>query len=661
VKKILFVSSQWLGAPTGGGIGRPTTALAEALTTMGYEVRTVLLRNPHALGEIHSHSPAHHPITKLDSSKSRDVYPHYLTDQWKLSQYLHKETPDLVIAQEWQGLASVFASQLKRAPLISWLHGGTTYDYHGREQYFPNPYIALDAELERIQIESSELVVSPSQFLLDLYSQDYEMRLPPSKVVRYHFPKVRPELQTDRTSFPNLVFIGRLSTRKGFDKFLNICVEAKDALGQISVQIAGESIDFNGSKACRYLRTRGIEAEYLGLQSPEATWSEAKRRNSYLVVTSRLDNSPNTIYEAVTHRIPTLVVGNMNGGPELANVSDLVHAYSDSKRIDWPNLPSSTEGSNVLDLQELNETISSEWKLIVQELTDVHSRSRKSIAVPSESAQVSVIIPTRNRGLLLRRALESLSVQELMPTEVVIVDDASNTDYVSELVGADLPFKVVIVRNPSQRGPGASRNAGFNASTGKIVCFVDDDNELRSDHIKECVETISLGADFAVSILSAAKLNEPDRTTIVFLGSDGYTISDFDNLIGDSHFACKRTVFEKAGGFHESIGTTNEDLWLLSSAIREGFTVKPLSHETVNYRINEDGVEANGRENFLTLYRTHFRKGLIAQNAVRHFLTRPGPIFRSQSRIVRLGVRVLGPYPRAYAAVSSFYRTIKTN
>jgi len=656
--KILIVTTQWFGAPTGGGIGRPTTALSRALTAQGHQVHTVLARNPSSLRALPRSTSDKHSVSKITSSQSHFVFPFYLSDQWRIAEFIHRQSPDVVIAQEWQGLASVFSSQARRPPLISWLHGGTTYDYHGRGSYFPSPLVALDAELERVQIETSELVVAPSQFILDLYSKDYEMALPTSRVVPYHFPEGLSESSYVRKGPPNLVFMGRLSLRKGFDVFLDACMEAKEFFGEISVQIAGESIDFSGHDGARKLRLAGVKATYLGLRSPQSTWHEVSRRNSMLIVTSRLDNSPNTVYESIAHGIPVLVIGEMNGANELSNFSNLVQHHPAGANIDWSRVSWANQNYLHADIEKINEEISAQWDSVLRDLRKVFLRNNHQSTNSKKPGKVSVIVPTRNRREFLDRVLGSLSSQEQLPSEVVIVDDASDSDYAISFSNADYPFDLVVVRNFVQRGPGASRNAGFQASSGEIICFVDDDNLLSPNHIKECVETIASGADFVVSQHAAFESGKKEKTTVVFLGSSGHSISDFHNLVGDSHFACRRQSFEQLDGFVESLEMAGEDFLLLSDAAKKGFKIKPLNHETVYYRVNEDGVEATGRHKFLTLYKRDRGRGLVAQIAVRRAASATASA-RHRSLIVRMALHVLSPFPSLYSFASTVFRKLK--
>jgi glycosyltransferase involved in cell wall biosynthesis len=95
---------------------------------------------------------------------------------------------------------------------------------------------------------------------------------------------------------------------------------------------------------------------------------------------------------------------------------------------------------------------------------------------------VSVVIPTHNRSLLLRRALESVLGQRYDELEVIVVDDKSD-DSTTEVTGDyQKKFKrFKYLRNIEKRGGAESRNIGISHSTGKYIAFLDDDDEWLPD------------------------------------------------------------------------------------------------------------------------------------------------------------------------------------
>jgi GT2 family glycosyltransferase len=95
--------------------------------------------------------------------------------------------------------------------------------------------------------------------------------------------------------------------------------------------------------------------------------------------------------------------------------------------------------------------------------------------------QVSVVVPTYKRPDLLRRCLEALLAQSLVPTayEIVVVDDAPTpeTRYLVEGLASitrGVPALHYLTA-PDTQGPAGARNRGWRFAAAPIVAFTDDD------------------------------------------------------------------------------------------------------------------------------------------------------------------------------------------
>lgn len=90
----------------------------------------------------------------------------------------------------------------------------------------------------------------------------------------------------------------------------------------------------------------------------------------------------------------------------------------------------------------------------------------------------SVVIPAYNAAHTIERCLNGVAVQGELGVEVVVVDDGS-TDHTAEVVevwaGQNSPTEVILVRQEN-KGLGAARNAGVQASTRPWICFLDADD-----------------------------------------------------------------------------------------------------------------------------------------------------------------------------------------
>jgi glycosyltransferase involved in cell wall biosynthesis len=95
---------------------------------------------------------------------------------------------------------------------------------------------------------------------------------------------------------------------------------------------------------------------------------------------------------------------------------------------------------------------------------------------PLEDLDVSIVLPTRDRPTVLPRAVASVLEQLYDRWELIVVDDG-DTDAVEDVLADVEDFRVSVVQGP-RRGLGAARNAGLDAATGDLVCYLDDDNVM---------------------------------------------------------------------------------------------------------------------------------------------------------------------------------------
>jgi glycosyltransferase involved in cell wall biosynthesis len=103
---------------------------------------------------------------------------------------------------------------------------------------------------------------------------------------------------------------------------------------------------------------------------------------------------------------------------------------------------------------------------------------------------VSIIVRTKDRPILLKKALQSIAAQTYRPIEVVLVNDG----------GSDLdmePFKAILGNIPlcyerikKNMGRAHAGNIGIEHASGKYIGLLDDDDEFYSDHVSVLVNIL---------------------------------------------------------------------------------------------------------------------------------------------------------------------------
>jgi hypothetical protein len=94
----------------------------------------------------------------------------------------------------------------------------------------------------------------------------------------------------------------------------------------------------------------------------------------------------------------------------------------------------------------------------------------------AQAASATIVVLNYNYAHFLRRSLDSALAQTWPNVEVVVVDDCSTDD--SRDVIAAYGDRLRTVLQPRNSGHGAGMNAGFAASRGEIVFFLDADDFL---------------------------------------------------------------------------------------------------------------------------------------------------------------------------------------
>lgn len=97
---------------------------------------------------------------------------------------------------------------------------------------------------------------------------------------------------------------------------------------------------------------------------------------------------------------------------------------------------------------------------------------------------VSIIVDNYNYGRYLRDAIDSALVQTYSHLEVVVVDDGS-TDESEEIIESYANRILPVMK--ANGGQGSALNAGFAASHGDIVMFLDSDDKLFPEAIDQVV------------------------------------------------------------------------------------------------------------------------------------------------------------------------------
>jgi glycosyltransferase involved in cell wall biosynthesis len=184
---------------------------------------------------------------------------------------------------------------------------------------------------------------------------------------------------------------------------------------------------------------------------------------------------------------------------------------------------------------------------------------------------VSVVVPTRDRPELLRRAVTAILGQTYRgPIECVVVFDQSDPDL--PLPEPPPGRRLVLVRNQRTPGLAGARNSGILAATGELVAFCDDDDEWLPEKLDRQVGRLLATPSAAVSttgILVRYKGRTTTRLAPTVLVTHGQLLrSRLTELHPSTVLARRRRLLDDIGLVDEELpGSYAEDYeWLLRAS-----------------------------------------------------------------------------------------------
>ena len=113
-------------------------------------------------------------------------------------------------------------------------------------------------------------------------------------------------------------------------------------------------------------------------------------------------------------------------------------------------------------------------------------------------ADVTIVIPVRNRAVSLARLLHALAPLGERGVRMVVVDDGSTDQsaFIAEQAGA------TVIRHSRARGPAAARNAGAEIVATELLAFLDSDVVPREHWLDRCVAHLDLAGSMRVDLVA---------------------------------------------------------------------------------------------------------------------------------------------------------------
>lgn len=219
----------------------------------------------------------------------------------------------------------------------------------------------------------------------------------------------------------------------------------------------------------------------------------------------------------------------------------------------------------------------------------------------------SVIMPAYNAERFIDTAVNSVLMQTHGDFELIIVDDGSK-DKTQEKILKHKDERIKYVRQQNS-GVSAARNKGILESRGEFVCFLDSDDEWKSNHLEVLVSLIERYSHCGMFItgydirFNNGRLIHKSEQILKGVPEQQF-VSDnaFGVLIKNGYFfntncvCCRKEVFDKIGLFETGVRNgEDDDMWYRIFAY---YSVAVSKKITTVYDRSNCGATANRLEVF---------------------------------------------------------------
>jgi len=232
---------------------------------------------------------------------------------------------------------------------------------------------------------------------------------------------------------------------------------------------------------------------------------------------------------------------------------------------------------------------------------------------------ITAIVPLYNGAPFIREAIQSIFDQDLVPDEVIIVDDGSGDsgpDIVLEMA-ARHPIRLLRKENGGQS---SARNLGIDHAHGDLIAFLDQDDVWYPNHLAELVKPFldSRAVELGWSYSNLDEINETgEMVTRFFLNTlpaehpkrELASCLKQDMFVLPSAALVSRRALESVGGFNERLsGYEDDDLFL--RIFLAGFDNVYSPESLSKWRIHQSSSSYSPR---MAVSRAIYAKNLIAK------------------------------------------------
>ncbi|MDD2505650.1 MAG: glycosyltransferase family 2 protein [Bacilli bacterium] len=208
-------------------------------------------------------------------------------------------------------------------------------------------------------------------------------------------------------------------------------------------------------------------------------------------------------------------------------------------------------------------------------------------------SKISVVIITYNREEYLRKAIDSVLLQDFKDLEIIVVDDGS-TDNTSSLIDSYKEKGVVIKykKNDQNLGIVKSRNIALSLSSGEYMAILDsDDFWLDNGKLRKQFDFLESNKDYGVcgSMAQIININGNNTGDYILVSSDRAIRKKIllSNQFIHSSVLIRMSILNEVGLYEDYLVGEDYDLFLKIGLVAKLYNIP---EKMIAYRKHSDGI-----------------------------------------------------------------------
>lgn len=219
-------------------------------------------------------------------------------------------------------------------------------------------------------------------------------------------------------------------------------------------------------------------------------------------------------------------------------------------------------------------------------------------------ANVSIIIPTRNRPHLIIKSIQSILSQTYQDFEIIVVDGSDGDDTEKVVKNFNDP-RIRYIKDEKNKGPAAARNIGIGTAKGEYIAFQDDDDEWVPEKLEKQMKAFKNAPPEVGVIYTGFWRIKNDKKTYIPSNEITQKEGNIHNILLKGNFVdtpaavVRKDCFKKVGLFDESLPALED--WELFIRISKVYSFKCIDEPLFYSYFTLGSVNTNKRNTIKAL------------------------------------------------------------